>query len=160
MTRTLVVARASNNVIGLGQEIPWRAKGEQKLFKQITDGGTLIMGRKTFDSIGRPLPGRETIIVTRNTGYTQQGCHVAHSFEDALEQANRIGRKTHIVGGGEIYRLALPIVDEVHVSTIQVEPEGDTFFPPFPTEEFKLAETQEFESNINYVYERYERKPT
>ncbi len=157
MTRTIVVARARNNVIGQGQTIPWRAKGEQKLFKRITDGGTLVMGRKTFDSIGRPLPGRETVIVTRNPEYAQAGCFTALSFDDALKQADAIGRTTHIVGGGEIYRLALPLVDVVHLSTIEVEPEGDTFFPEFPTDDFRLVEREFFESNINYLYEKYER---
>lgn len=158
MVVTIVVARATNDVIGRGQSIPWRAKGEQKLFRRITDGGTLIMGRKTFDSIGRPLPGRETIIITRNPDYAQPDCHIVNSFEAALALADTLARDVHVVGGGEIYRLALDVVDVVHLSTIQIEAEGDTFFPPFPTPEFKLVESEYFESNIDYLYERYERE--
>lgn len=157
MTRTIVVARARNDVIGRGQTIPWRAKGEQKLFKRITDGGTLVMGRKTFDSIGRPLPGRETVIITRNADYSQPGCHIAHGFDEALSLADSLNRTVHIVGGGEIYRLALPVVDIVHLSTIQLDAEGDTFFPSFPTGDFTLVESEYFESNIDYLYEKYER---
>lgn len=159
MIRTIVVARAKNDVIGRGQTIPWKAKGEQKLFKRITEGGTLVMGRKTFDSIGRPLPGRETVIITRNADYSQPGCHVAHGFEEALALAESLGRTIHVVGGGEIYRLALPVVDIVHLSTIQIEAEGDTFFPPFPTDGFRCTASEYFESNIDYLYEKYEREP-
>ena len=158
MTRTIVVARSLNGVIGRGQSIPWHAKGEQKLFKRLTDGGTLVMGRKTFDSIGRPLPGRETIIVSRNPDFEAAGCHVAGSFEEALTRADKLDRTTHIVGGGEIYRLALPIVDIVHLSTIQIEVEGDTFFPDFPTPGFIEVDREYFDSNIDYLYQRFERE--
>lgn len=157
MSCSIVVARSVNNVIGRGQTIPWHAKGEQRLFKRITIGGTLVMGRKTFDSIGRPLPERETIIVTRNPDYEQPGCYIANGLDEALAIARSLSRPTHIVGGGEIYRLALPIADTVHLSTIQVSVEGDTFFPPFPTDDFIETEREYFESNVDYLYQRFER---
>ena len=157
MKIAIVVARSRNNVIGKGSEIPWRVKGEQKLFKEITQGGTLIMGRKTYESIGRPLPGRETIIVTRNPGYSAPGCHIASSLGAALDQAEQLARPVYVVGGGEIYREALPIADAVHLSIINTEVEGDVTFPDFPTDEFRLVSEQGYESNINYTYRYYER---
>lgn len=158
MKIAIVVARSKNNVIGTGNEIPWRVKGEQKLFKQITLGGVLIMGRKTFESIGRPLPGRETIIVTRNSAYDAQGCHIAGTLDTALAMAAAMNKPIFIVGGGEIYRQALPMADAVHISTIDTTVEGDVTFPEFPTSDFRLVDEQRFESNIDYVYQYYERK--
>ncbi|MDZ7685093.1 MAG: dihydrofolate reductase [Gammaproteobacteria bacterium] len=157
MSCSIVVARSKNNVIGREQAIPWHAKGEQGLFKRITIGGTLIMGRKTFESIGRPLPDRETVIVTRNPDYEQGGCHTASGFDEALEIAKSISRPIHVVGGGEIYRLALPIVGIVHLSTIQMEVDGDTFFPPFPTDDFIETGREYFESNVDFLYQRFEK---
>ena len=157
MKVAIVVARSRNNVIGNGSEIPWLVKGEQKLFKEITLGGTLIMGRKTYESIGRPLPGRETIIVTRNPGYAVAGCHTASSLEDALKLAESLSRPVYVVGGGQIYREALPLVDAVHISTIDTDVEGDITFPDFPTDDFRLVSEKGYESNINYTYRYYER---
>ena len=138
MTVHIIAARSKNNVIGRGSEIPWRVKGEQKLFKEITMNGTLIMGRITFESIGKPLPGRTTIIVTRNPAYHQANC-------------------IYIAGGGEIYQQALGLADVVHLTTINAEIEGDVLFPSFPTPDFKLIEEKQFESNIDYTYQKFER---
>ena len=157
MKRAIIVARSQNNVIGNGPDIPWKIKGEQIIFKRITEGGTLIMGRKTFQSIGRPLPGRTTIIISRNQSYTQKGCFVCDTLEAAFELADHEQKPVFVAGGGEIYKLALPLVDTVHISTIQAEISGDILFQSFPTDDFTLAEEQFFESNINYIYQRYER---
>ncbi len=152
----LVAAQSENRVIGRGNEIPWKVKGEQKLFKDITMGGTLVMGRKTFDSIGRPLPGRTSIIVTRDRSLTIDNCLVTHSLEAALEQAHEIGKPIFVVGGGEIYQQALEQADEIHLTTIHTSVEGDVYFPELP-ENFTLSEEKQFESNINYTYRRYTR---
>jgi len=152
----LIAAQAENRVIGNGPDIPWKVKGEQALFKEITMDGTLIMGRKTFDSIGRPLPGRETIIVTRNPGYRAEGCHIANSLESAIELASELGRSTFIAGGGELYALALPMADALHLTTIHTSVEGDVFFPEVP-DDFELKRETGYESNINYTYRYYER---
>lgn len=157
MTVTIVAARALNDVIGKGSEIPWKVKGEQKLFREITDGGVLIMGRKTYDSIGRPLPGRVTIIVTRNVDYHIDGCTTKHSLDEALSAAKTYGRDVFVVGGGEIYREVLSSVDGVHLSTIQTTVAGDVFFPTFPTPAFRLISERYFPSNIDYLYQYYER---
>lgn len=158
MELSLVAARSLNNVIGDGAEIPWHAKGEQKLFKDITMNGTLIMGRKTFESIGRPLPGRTTIIITRQQAYDVDDCVIAHSLDDAIELAKEYDKPAFIVGGGEIYRQSLDRVDAVHLSTIQTRAQGDVFFPEFPTSDFTLRHKELFESNIDYLYEYYERE--
>lgn len=159
MSVALVAARASNGVIGRGLEIPWRVKGEQKLFKQITLGGTLIMGRKTFDSIGRPLPGRRTIIISRSADLHVEGCDVTDSLDSALSLAHTDSRPIFIVGGGDIYRQALErqLVDTVHLTTIEQAVDGDITFPEFPTDSFRLESQTRFESNINYLYEVYVR---
>ena len=154
---SIVVARSLNGVIGNGSKIPWKVKGEQSLFKQITMGGTLVMGRKTFESIGLPLPGRKTIIVSRNKNYSHDGCEVCPSIESALRLGDKIKKPIFIAGGGEIYRLTLPIVETVHITTIQTEVTGEVYFPDFPNKDFELAEEREYTSNVNYFYQRYEK---
>ena len=159
MTVSLVAARARNNVIGNGPNIPWRVKGEQKLFREITLGGILIMGRKTYESIGKPLPGRSTIIVSRDPDYQAAGCQSAGSLAAALKLTEADSRPVFIVGGGEIYRQAFEqqLVDTVHLTTIQTEVEGDVVFPAFPTAEFTLTRETRIESNIDYVYQYFEK---
>ncbi|MCH7741503.1 MAG: dihydrofolate reductase [Proteobacteria bacterium] len=158
MTLKLVAARSLNNVIGNDSEIPWKARGEQKLFREITMHGVLIMGRKTFESIGRPLPGRVNVIVTRNTQYHQPGCEIAASLETAIDFASQHDKPVFVIGGGEIYGQALPIATGVHLTTIQCEVEGNIFFPPFPTDDFTLMEEKYYRSNIDYLYQYYERR--
>ncbi len=158
MDAAIIAARSLNGVIGDGLTIPWRAKGEQALFKTITMGGTLIMGRKTFAAIGRPLPGRSTIVVSRNHDYIAPDCIVCNSLDSAMDEAAALGRPRFIAGGGEIYRQALPLVDTVHLTTIQVNASGDVYFPDFPTIDFVLAEEELHYSNVNYLYQRYQRR--
>jgi dihydrofolate reductase (trimethoprim resistance protein) len=158
MTVSIIAARSRNNVIGNGSDIPWKVKGEQKLFKDITAGGVLIMGRKTFESIGRPLPGRVTLIITRQQGYAHDGCEIVHSLEEALDVASTMDKPIFVAGGGEIYAQALPRADAVHLSTIEADVEGDVFFPDFPGDEFHLVSEERFESNIDYIYQYFERK--
>jgi dihydrofolate reductase (trimethoprim resistance protein) len=156
VTIALVAAQSLNQVIGNGPEIPWRVKGEQALFKKITMGGTLIMGRKTFESIGRPLPGRTTIIVTRNPDYTADDCLVTRSLDEALAEAGKLERPVYIAGGGEIYRQAIQRADALHLTTIHTEVEGDVLFPDLPAD-FKLVSEELHASNIDYTYRYYER---
>jgi len=155
---SMIVARSRNGIIGDGDEIPWKVKGEQKLFKQITMGGTLVMGRKTFASIGKALPGRETIVISRNKNFRSEHCKVCPSLQAAFEEAKKLAKSIFIAGGGEIYKLALPFVKTVHISTLQTQARGDVYFPAFPTKDFILIEERKFESNINYVYQRFERR--
>ena len=156
MNLALVAAQSENRVIGRGIEIPWRVKGEQALFKKITMGGTLIMGRKTFDSIGRPLPGRTTIVVTRNKLLKIDGCEVTESLEEAVQLAEKIGKPVFVAGGGQLYAQAINLADELHLTTIHTEIEGDVYFPPLP-EDFRLVSEEKFNSNIDYTYRVYKR---
>ena len=158
MALQLIAARATNNVIGAGPDIPWQAKGEQKLFRDITMGAVLIMGRKTFESIGKPLPGRTTIIVTRNADYKFPGCMIATSLEDAITLAEAEQLPVFIAGGGDLYAQALPLVDDIHLTTIDVEPQGDVYFPEVDFSTYTLVDEQQFETNVKYIYQHYRRK--
>jgi dihydrofolate reductase len=133
MTMTLVAAVARNGVIGNGPDIPWRLAGEQALFKEVTLGHTLVMGRTTYESIGRPLPGRTTIVLTRSPSWSADGVLVAHSFEEALDLADTLdpAAKVMVAGGGEVYAAALPHADEQVLSLVDLEPEGDAFYPAY-----------------------------
>lgn len=153
----LIAARSLNNVIGNDSDIPWRVKGEQKLFRQLTMDSVLIVGRKTYESIGRPLPGRITIIVTRNPDYKQVGCEIANDLEQAIGLAKLHHKPIFIAGGGEIYAQALPLATAVHLTTVQCEVEGNVYFPAFPTDQFTLIEEKHYQSNINYHYQYFKR---
>lgn len=153
----LIAARANNSVIGAGANIPWQAKGEQKLFRNITTGGVLIMGRKTYESIGKPLPGRVTIIVSRNPDYSAEGCQVATNLKDAIDIAQSAQRPIFIAGGGELYTQALPIADEIHLTTIDVEAEGDVYFPHIDHSAYELLHEEQFETNLKYTYQHLKR---
>lgn len=158
MTVSIIAAMSRNRVIGDGPKIPWKVKGEQKLFREITMGGTLVMGRKTFDTIGKALPGRKTIIVTRQKDFSAAECMAVNSIEDALAQADRIGRDVFVIGGGEIYSQTINRVDDVHLSVIDTDVEGDVKFPSFSEADFEVIEERYFESNINYTYRHYQRR--
>ena len=158
MNISMIAARSLNGIIGSGDEIPWEVRDEQRLFKQITMGGTLIMGRKTFVSIGKALPGRETIVISRNKNFTSEHCKICPSLQEAFTEAKKLANPIFIAGGGEIYKLALPFVKIVHISTIEIQAQGDIYFPDFPTKDFILIEERKFESNINYIYQRFERR--
>ena len=157
MAVNIIAGQALNRVIGRGIEIPWRAKGEQLLFKRLTLGGVLVMGRKTFESIGRPLPGRQTVIVTRQPGFAVEGCHTVDSIEAAVDLGRTLG-EVFIAGGGEIYAQSMALADGVHLTTVQTEPEGDVFFPEMPANESTLVRGTWYASNINYLYQYYRRR--
>lgn len=131
----LVVAAAENGVIGRDNQLLWRLRTDLRRFRELTMGKPLIMGRKTYQSIGRPLPGRETIVLTRDGGFSAAGVHVAHSWDEAVSEgeaiAGRMGADAvAVVGGAEIYRLALPHVGKIYLTEVATAPEGDAFFPP------------------------------
>ena len=140
----IIAAIAENGVIGDGNSIPWRLPGDFAHFKRMTLGKPLIMGRKTFESIGRPLPGRTNIVVTRQEGYQPDGVIVISSFEAALDHAQEIARadranEVMIGGGAEIYRQALPLADRMYLTQVMLEPLGDTHFPPIDFDQWKAG---------------------
>jgi dihydrofolate reductase len=126
----LVVAVSDNGVIGSGGGIPWHLPEDLKHFKRVTMGHAILMGRKTHESIGRPLPGRRNIVVSRNPHFVAPGCEVAPDLSTALDLARAGGdSEPRVIGGGELYRLALPLATRVHLSRVHMEVSGDTTFP-------------------------------
>jgi dihydrofolate reductase len=129
-----VVAMAENRVIGKDNAMPWHVRSDLKRFKALTWGKPMIMGRKTFQSIGQPLPGRESIVVTNDPAFEAEGVHVVHSTEAALERARQLAVELRsdeiaVIGGGEIFRQMLNEAHRIHVTEIHAKPAGDAFFP-------------------------------
>ncbi|NOU58811.1 dihydrofolate reductase [Marinifilum caeruleilacunae] len=136
MNIAIIVAASRNNVIGKDNQLIWRLSADLKRFKALTTGHTIIMGRKTFDSIGKPLPNRTSVIITRQEDYKQEGCIVVHSLEEALE-AVKDQEKVFIIGGGTIYEQAMEKADELYLTLVHKEFDGDTFFPEVKAEEWE-----------------------
>ena len=125
----LIVAVARNGMIGKDGALPWHVSEDLKHFKKTTGGHAIIMGRKTHDSIGRPLPKRRNIVVTRQTGTRFDGCEAAHSLDEAIALARSSDDCPFIIGGASLYEEALPIATELHLTTIDEDVAGDTYFP-------------------------------
>jgi len=124
----LIVARARNGVIGKDNAMPWKIPGEQAYFKRVTMGHPIIMGRRTWESIGRPLPGRRNIVVSRNPGFAAHGAETVSSLDAAIARCAGAA-EAFIIGGAELYRLALPRAGRLLITEIDHDFEGDTFFP-------------------------------
>lgn len=144
----LIAAVAENGVIGAGNAIPWRLPSDFAYFRRMTVGKPLVMGRRTFESIGRPLPDRVNIVVSRQAGYQPDGVLVIHSLEAALDHAQVIaqadGAREVMVGGGEaIYRAAMPVADRLYISHVALAPEGDSYFPEIDPAEWVAVEEPE-----------------
>ncbi|MET0742834.1 MAG: dihydrofolate reductase [Microvirga sp.] len=138
----LVVAVADNGVIGHDNGLLWRLRTDLRRFRDLTWGKPIIMGRKTFESIGRPLPGRETVVLTRSAGFQAEGAHVAAGWDEAVAKADALGRAMGasaiaVAGGAEIYALSLPFVQKLHLTRVHASPEGDTRFPSLPDRAFR-----------------------
>lgn len=135
MITSIIVAAAENDIIGGNNQLLWHLPNDLKWFKSLTTGKTVVMGRKTYDSIGRPLPNRRNIIITRNTDLQIEGCEIAHSLQDALQLA--AGEKeVFIMGGGQIYKEAWPIAEKLYLTRVHTEKEGDTVIPPIHSTEW------------------------
>lgn len=136
---TQVVAMAENRVIGRDNALPWHLPADLAHFKKVTLGKPIIMGRKAHESIGRPLPGRHNIVMSRNPAYVAAGCTVVHSLEKAIAAAGDV-EEIAVIGGEEIYRLFLPITDRIHLTIVHAELEGDTRFPPLSEADWRTVE--------------------
>lgn len=153
---SLMAAVSKNGVIGSGPDIPWQAKGEQLLFKAITYNQWLLVGRKTFESMG-VLPNRKYAVVTRSDfSSDDDNVLVFSSIETALAELERHTEHAIVAGGGDIYRQTIDKVDTLHISTIDIEVDGDIRFPEIPNNFEKVFE-QAYESNINYRYQIWQR---
>lgn len=126
---SIIVAADENNVIGMNNDLIWHLPDDLKFFKEKTSGHAIIMGRRTFESVGKPLPKRTNIIITRDTTFKAEGCVVVNSLEDALAEAAMTDENPFIVGGEQIYRLALPLTDVVYLTRVHHKFEGDRHFP-------------------------------
>lgn len=125
---SLIVAVANNGVIGTGDTMPWHITEDFAHFKAVTLGHSVVMGRKTYESIGRPLPRRRNIVITRNAELSIEGCEMAPSLEAALAMCEG-EEEVFVIGGGEIYRQAMPLADKLYITHVGIEVEGDTRFP-------------------------------
>ncbi|MBS0436968.1 MAG: dihydrofolate reductase [Proteobacteria bacterium] len=158
----LIAAVARNRVIGRGGELVWRESADQQHFRRVTLGCPVIMGRKTWDSLParfRPLPGRRNIVVTRNAGWHAEGAERAGSLAEALRLAQDAA-KVFVIGGAELYALALPQADELVLTEIEAELDGDVFFPDWPRERFALAASEPHVSDggVGYRFNHYIRQ--
>ncbi|MCU0643771.1 MAG: dihydrofolate reductase [bacterium] len=157
MLISIIAAMSLNRVIGESNRIPWYIPGEQKRFKEITWGHAIIMGRKTHESIGRALPGRTNIVITRQQNYSAPGCIVVCNLQDALENCPLNEAEAFIIGGEQIFRLALPLAHRIYLTTIQQEIEGDAFFPEFSPTEFKMIQLEHIEAKLPYTVAVFDR---
>jgi len=132
----LVAAVADNGVIGVEEQLPWHLPDDLRHFREVTKGKTVVMGRRTFESIGHPLPYRTNIVVTRQEDWAHENVFVAHSVEEAITLARGIGEDVMVIGGGEVYREAMRLADGQIITEVHHSPEGDTHYPDFDRDEW------------------------
>lgn len=142
MRHSLIVAMSENRVIGRGGQLPWHLSADLRRFRHLTMGHTIIMGRKTFESIGKPLPGRNSIVISRQPGYQPPGVRVARSLEDAERMAGG-DSEVFFIGGGQLYRQALPRVERIYLTLVHATVDGDTDFPELPPERWTVVQRTE-----------------
>ena len=156
----MIVAASDNDVIGVDGDLPWHLSADLKRFRKLTTGHHIIMGRKTFESIGRLLPDRTTIIITRQADYFFKGAKIANSVEAALFAVND-DDQPFIIGGGEIYKLALPLAQTIHLTRVHTQIKGDTMLPEIDWAKWNLVESTYHEADkrndFNYTFEEYQR---
>ena len=164
---SMMVAKASNNVIGRNNKLPWYLPNALKYFKQVTFGKPVIMGRKTWESLKGPLPGRTNIVITRQPDYRAEGAKVVATVEDAITMAENVAfiegqEEAVIMGGAEIYALALPQTERLYLTEVHAAVEGDTFFPAYATAEWQEIGREDFAAEgpnpYDYSFVVYERK--
>lgn len=148
---SIIVALAENRVIGRRNTLPWRLPNDLKHFRRLTTGHAVIMGRKNYESIGKLLPERTNIIVTRNAGYAVPGAHVVHSLETAYAAAAD-DNEIFVIGGAEIYRAALPRAGRLYLTLVHAPVPGDTFFPDFDRNEWREVECVRHEADEKHAY--------
>lgn len=148
---TIIAAVAENNALGKDNQLIWHLPADLKRFKQVTLGHHIIMGRKTFESLGKPLPNRTTIIITRNKNYKQEGCIVVNSLPEAIE-ASKTDENPYILGGAEIYKQAMEIADKLDLTFVHHSFDADAFFPEIDTTTWNEIERTEFKADEKNKY--------
>jgi len=162
MIISLIVAAATNNAIGKDGKMPWHLPNDLKHFKNITWGMPVVMGRKTFESLGKPLPGRKNIVITRQTQWQAPGVVAVRNFEDAVFLVREADvKEVMVIGGGEIYKALFDKADRIYLTRVHAEPEADTFFPVIHPEQWHLVSQQNHEADAkndyNYSFQVWER---
>ncbi|MCU9613636.1 dihydrofolate reductase [Caldibacillus lycopersici] len=152
---SFIFAMDEENAIGKNNNLPWHIPDDLRRFKKITMGHPIIMGRKTYDSIGKPLPGRENIIITRNKTFVAEGCIVFYDIKEMMEYINKQNEEFFVIGGAEIFRLFLPFVTKMYVTKINHRFAGDVFFPEMDWSSFTISnrEKGKTDPNVPYAYE-------
>ncbi len=155
MIVSILVAVARNGVIGKDNQLIWKLSDDLRNFKALTMGHCIIMGRKTYESIGKPLPGRTNIIISRNPRLEIDGCRIAGSLEEALEIAahTQSGSEAFVIGGGEIFALAVPLADKIYLTLVYAEPAGDAFFDILPFTDWKEISRKTFSKGERNQYD-------
>lgn len=151
MQVAIIAALANQQVIGYQNQLPWHLPADLRHFKQLTLKKPIIMGRKTFESIGKPLPERTNIIISRNPAYQASGCLVAHSLAEALKLANT-AEEVMVIGGTTIFEQALPLAQTLYLTYIHADIKGDVFFPPWNADDWQTIHTQYFNADEKNVY--------
>jgi dihydrofolate reductase len=153
MRVSILVAVAENGVIGRAGKLPWHLGDDLQRFKQLTMGHTIVMGRKTWESIGRPLPGRRNIVISRQSAYLAAGAEVVGSFDDAIELAETAGEsELFVIGGAEIYRLAMPRAERLYVTRVHAAVEGDTYLHDLPGSGWQVVESSDHAADAKNEY--------
>ena len=153
---SLVVAMARNRVIGSGNRLPWHLPEDLKRFRRLTMGAPVIMGRRTYESIGRALPGRRNMVVTRQRGLAWEGCTTAHSLDDALVLAADAA-EAFVIGGAQLYHLALPRADRIYLTLIDADYDGDAHFPELDAASWRERERQAGTGGLRHDFVTYDR---
>ena len=148
---SLIAAMSENRVIGRGGHLPWRLPDDLKYFKQLTVDHTVIMGRRTFDEIKRPLDNRRNVVITRNKEFRPHGVTVVPSLKEALA-VGATEDEVFVIGGGEIFQLALPRADRIYLTVVHARVKGDTFFPEFEGEAWVLEDEEHHEADAKHAY--------
>ena len=151
MTICLVVAASSNNVIGRDGGLPWHLPDDLRHFKHLTTGKPVIMGRRTFESIGKPLPDRRNIVMTRDPDFAAEGCDVVSSVSDAIDLVEGAA-EVMIIGGGMVYHDFLPLADRIYLTRVQAEVEGDTHFPEIDETTWRLVSSEHHDADDKHRY--------
>lgn len=159
---SLIWAMGENQVIGINNALPWHLPEDLKFFKRTTLGHTVAMGRKTLDSLGRLLPGRENIVITRNRDFSYEGSTVLHSVEELIEYGKQKNEEIFVIGGAEIYKALLPFADRLYVTRIHASFKGDAFFPELNMDEWELISKEigikDEKNPYDYDFNIYKRK--
>ena len=163
MTISLLVAAAENNAIGKNNQLLWSLPNDMKFFKNTTWGMAVIMGRKTYESVDKPLPGRFNIVITRQANWQKEGVIVTTGLQDALKKASETNcNEVFVIGGGEIYKWAIDIADKILITRVHASFDADTFFPEIDESKWQLKANQDFEADEKhkyaYSFQTWERK--